>query len=239
MSGFTRCGSHFAGRVIDAPFAVRYFEMMTRSLSELENGLREALSQPLPGLAAQSALAPRPRAVRAPGSSDGVRAAAALVLLYPDNGVVSLPLTVRAGTLKRHSGQVSLPGGVIDPTESPEEAALREAVEEIGLTLDSARLLGRLTPLDIPVSGFRLQPIVAVSDERPGFRPAETEVERVLEVPLVALANPAILKRTVLERDGQLIDVPYFDIDGWQVWGATAMVLAELLWVIGVRVGDA
>ena len=134
---------------------------------------------------------------------------------------------------------MSLPGGVIDPTESPEQAALREAVEEIGLTLDSARLLGRLTPLDIPVSGFRLQPIVAVSDERPGFRPAETEVERVLEVPLVALADPAILKRTVLERDGQLIDVPYFDIDGWQVWGATAMVLAELLWVIGVRVGDA
>jgi 8-oxo-dGTP pyrophosphatase MutT (NUDIX family) len=210
--------------------------MLTAPIAVLEAHVRETLGRPLPGLEVQSRLAPRPRADWRPGYSESrTRAAAGLVLLYPHDDVVTLPLTVRAGTLRRHGGQVSLPGGVVDADETPEQAALREAVEEIGLSPGAARVLGRLTPLDIPVSGFRLQPVVAVTEIRPDFRLAEMEVQQILEVPLAALADPAILKATAFERDGQIVDVPYFDIDGWQVWGATAMVLAELLWVIGIR----
>jgi 8-oxo-dGTP pyrophosphatase MutT (NUDIX family) len=74
----------------------------------------------------QSTLAPRPRADWRPGYSESrTRPAAGLVLLYPHDGIVSLPLTVRSGTLRRHGGQVSLPGGVVDPDETPEQAALR------------------------------------------------------------------------------------------------------------------
>jgi 8-oxo-dGTP pyrophosphatase MutT (NUDIX family) len=210
--------------------------MLTAPIAVLERHVRETLGQPLPGLEVQSRLAPRPRAQWRPGFSESVtRAAAGLVLLYPHDDVVTLPLTVRAGTLRRHGGQVSLPGGVVDADETPEQAALREAVEEIGLAPGAARVLGRLTPLDIPVSGFRLQPVVAITEIRPDFRLAEMEVQQILEVPLASLADPAILKATRFERDGQIVDAPYFDIDGWQVWGATAMVLAELLWVIGLR----
>jgi 8-oxo-dGTP pyrophosphatase MutT (NUDIX family) len=210
--------------------------MVDAPLSEVETRVRDVLSKPLPGLDVQSRLAPRPPANWRPGFSTArTRPAAGLVLLYPHNGVVTLPLTVRSGTLRRHGGQVSLPGGVVDPDETPEQAALREAVEEIGLLPGSARTLGRLSPLDIPVSGFRLQPVVAVTEIRPEFRLAEMEVDRILEVPLALLADPAVVKETQLERDGRIVDVPYFDVEGCQVWGATAMVLAELLWVLGVR----
>ena len=75
-------------------------------------------------------------------------------------------MTVRADTLGRHGGQVSLPGGVVDAGETFEQAALREAHEEVGLRAERVRVLGALTPLDIPVSGFRLHPIVGVSRRR-------------------------------------------------------------------------
>src|SRR5206468_4779557 len=91
-------------------------------------------------------------------------------------------LTVRAETLRRHSGQVSLPGGVLEPGETFEQAALREAHEEVALPLDGVRVVGALTPLEIPVSGFRLHPIVGVADARPALAPVDGEVARILDI---------------------------------------------------------
>ncbi len=141
-------------------------------------------------------------------------------------------LTVRADSL-RHGGQVSLPGGVVDPGETFEQTALREAREEIGLVPDSVRVLGALTPLDIPVSGFRLHPIVATMPARPALAPHDVEVAAILDVAIDALTDPAALVERTRERDGVALAVPAFELDGRDIWGATAMVLAEFLTMLG------
>src|SRR5262249_10221740 len=153
--------------------------------------------RPLPGVSAQARMAPRPRREWPAGFNPAqTRHAAGLLLIVPVDDRAHLVLTVRAHTLERHSGQVSLPGGVVEPGETFERAALREAHEEIALPLDGVRLLGRLTPLDIPVSGFRLYPIVACITKRPPLAPSDGEVARILVVPVAELADPTRLVTT-------------------------------------------
>ena len=194
--------------------------------------LRTALAGPLPGLEAQLRMAPRPRVGWDPLKfPDDARAAAALLLLYPHNDTASLTLTVRGAEMRNHTGQVSFPGGRVDDGETIEQAAVREAYEEVGVDPRAVEILGRLTPLHIPVSRYLLHPIVGFASMRPAFQRAEWEVARIIEAPVAILRDPATIKREMRTRvvNGQTIEVevPFFDIDGEKVWGATAMVLAE------------
>jgi ADP-ribose pyrophosphatase len=141
---------------------------------------------------------------------------------------------VRADGL-RHGGQVSLPGGVVDPGETFQQAALREAREEIALNTDGVRVIGALTPLDIPVSGFRLHPIVAAVDARPALMPSDGEVARILEVSIDDLLRPSALLHTERTRDGVAFTAPGFHLAGVEIWGATAMIVAEFLALLGWR----
>jgi 8-oxo-dGTP pyrophosphatase MutT (NUDIX family) len=200
--------------------------------------LREGLRRPLPGLDAQLRMAPAPRLGWDPLKfPDGATNGAALLLVYPHDATLHVPLTVRGSGLRNHTGQVSLPGGRVDQGETFEAAAIREATEEIGIDPSTVELLGRLTPLHIPVSGFLLHPIVGYTSMRPAFQRAEWEVARIIEAPVSLLSDPAVVKREIRTRvvKGQSIDVdvPYFDIDGEKVWGATAMVLAEFCAILG------
>ena len=190
------------------------------------------LNVELPGLRGHSALAPRPRRPLLP-AKDRLRQAAGLLLLYPIENIVHTLLTVRAGSLPQHGGQVSLPGGAIEKNETFAQAALRETQEEVGVPTNDVHILGSLTPLQIPVSGFLLHPIVGTIYRRPTFRLAHREVDRVIEVPLTTLTNKKTLCRRWQKRDGIDIDVPYFDLNGTKVWGATAMILSELLFTLG------
>jgi 8-oxo-dGTP pyrophosphatase MutT (NUDIX family) len=201
--------------------------------------LRRALQGPLPGLEAQLHMAPNPRVgwdpLRFP---DGARDGAGLLLVYPHDDTLHFTLTVRGAELRNHTGQVSLPGGRVDTGESFEDAALREAEEEIGVDPRTVELLGRLTPLHIPVSGFLLHPVVGCTSMRPAFQRAEWEVARIIEAPVSVLSDPRTLKREMRTRtvNGRIIevDVPFYDIDGEKVWGATAMVLAEFCAILSV-----
>ena len=200
-------------------------------LEEIERSLRARLAGTLPGVQAQLRFAPQPilpgwRAGHFPPES---RTAAALLLIYPRDADIAMPLTVRASGLPRHAGQISLPGGATDPGETLADTALREASEEIGVDPSSVRILGELTPVHVIVSGFTLHPIVGVTDRAPDFIAAPGEVETILEVSLHDLRDASKIGRGTRIRGGEAVEYPYFDLLGHQVWGATAMVLGEFI----------
>ena len=206
-------------------------------MGALPEKLRRALAGPLPGLEAQLRMAPRFRTGAVPDRAfDDLRPAAALLLVYPHNGSWHMPLTVRGSRLRHHTGQVSLPGGRVDLGESIEQAALREAHEEVAVEPPLVEVLGRLTPLAIDVSGHLLHPVVGLALQRPAFRVAEPEVERLIEVPVARLQEPDLIRWEQRKRSVppyEPMDVPYFDLDDARIWGATAMVLAEFLALLG------
>ncbi|MBM3316342.1 MAG: CoA pyrophosphatase [Candidatus Eisenbacteria bacterium] len=242
------------------------------ALEDLVARLADALRRPLPGAAAQAWMAPQPRSgwnprARAPGG----RAAAVLVLVYPgagdqgDPGDDRLPspptilLTERTGLVERHKRQVSFPGGAIERGESPEQAALREAAEETAVPVGLPRILGRLTPLWVPASGFTIHPIAAWADERPSLSRQRREVARIIEARVARLLDPRAAHagegiaaaqlphpdagrpsaarpwadRGGREEGGPWARAPYFDLDGAALWGASAMIMAEWLALIG------
>jgi 8-oxo-dGTP pyrophosphatase MutT (NUDIX family) len=207
---------------------------MTPPLALLESTLRERLAGTLPGLDAQLRFMPTPpRSGWKPGEfPSDARIAAGLLLLYPGTRGPSIPLTVRASGLRRHAGQISLPGGATDPGETLVQAALREAHEEIGVDPAHVRVLGELTPVHVLVSGFTLHPIIGITDDQPVFTPAAHEVEEVIEVSIADLQDASSIRQGTRTREGVAIEYPYFDLMGHQVWGATAMILGEFVCVL-------
>jgi 8-oxo-dGTP pyrophosphatase MutT (NUDIX family) len=172
---------------------------------------------------------------RLPGGS--TRAAAVLVLIVPgDDGEARVILTERVDRGGHHAGEVSFPGGATEPFDADTAAtALREAREEVALDADAAgvRVVGLLEQFWIPVSNFRVTPVLAIAERRPELTASPSEVARIVEAPLGAFlpgAEIEIVERTI--RDWPLRYGAY-PIDGLRVWGATARVLGQLGAILG------
>ncbi len=200
-------------------------------MKEFIQKIQTRLDAPLPGPEAQDRMA---HAVRSsyPGKTEDARIACVLLALYPKNEEWHFVLIQRVSNNPndRHGGQISFPGGGLEANDaSLEHGALREAEEEVGIIREDVQLLGRLTEMFIPVSNFIVHPFVGALDYTPTFIPQVTEVQQILEVPLKEFLHPANRKKTEIHLSDKLVlkNVPYFDIQGHVVWGATAMMLNE------------
>jgi 8-oxo-dGTP pyrophosphatase MutT (NUDIX family) len=173
--------------------------------------------------------------VREPVDRDA-RPAAVLVPLYQEGGVWHILFTLRTETVDAHPGQVSFPGGAIEPgDDSPLQAALREAEEEVGLAAEDVHVLGTLEAVPT-ITGFRIEPLVGSIPWPYPLRINTREVVLAFGVPLTWLADPAHLEVRQIDREpGRSIDVHFFTpYSGQVIWGATARITLGLLRLLGL-----
>jgi 8-oxo-dGTP pyrophosphatase MutT (NUDIX family) len=195
--------------------------------------VQRALRRPLPGSPAHLKMAPQPRPGWQPDSAlpSDCREGSVLILLYPQADRLHLVLTRRTETVHSHKGQISLPGGAREGDEPLAQTALRETCEELAVCSEGIEVIGQLSALYTPPSNFCIHPFVAYSHVPPTFHPDPGEVAQVLEVPLALLLDPSI-RRVEYWSDPRFDSarrVPFFDVQGQVVWGATAMILSELV----------
>lgn len=201
---------------------------------KFSNWMAERLAQRLPGETAQRKMMNinRPETAFLPAQ---VKHSAVLIILYREQDDINLVLIQRVNDGSIHSGQIALPGGRQEPEDaSLEVTALREAQEEVGLNDNEVTILGRLTDLYIPVSNFLVQPIIGYADSRPFLNPSDSEVARILTLPLreVFRRKEQVNVQASATRELVMNVNAYILESNTILWGATAMMLSELevLW---------
>lgn len=178
----------------------------------------------------------RPRQRPADLEGDG-RVGAVLLLLFTEFDRTKIVLTRRCEKLSHHAGQISLPGGRVDPGETTQQTALRETHEEIGVPPATIEILGQLNQVYIPPSDFTVSPHVGWFEGLPNFVPSEMEVAEVITTSIRHLLDPATLSNGAIDVDGRRLNVPFYKINDHRVWGATAIILREFLLRTSVVLG--
>jgi len=167
------------------------------------------------------------QSIELPFSEINSTPAAVLILLYLADNEIYFFLTKRTDELKHHKGQISLPGGTQEGNEKLIDTALRETQEEIGINKTSISIIGTITPLFVPVTGFMIYPFIGYSLNKLNPKPDPVEVATIFSVNISDLLNKE--NRTTEQRNirGYDVQVPYFKLNDYQVWGATSMILSE------------
>jgi len=199
---------------------------------KLANLIQAEVQKGLPGTDYQYRMAPSIRMPVDHVPRDPVDAGV-LILLYPSGQTICTVFIKRADYQGIHSGQISFPGGKSEPADKNIiQTAIREAEEELGIDLQQIHFTGTLTQLYIPISNTSVFPVIGYIENIPSFHPDSKEVDYVIEVVIDELLKPGNVKCSDMEIRSENIRVPYYDISGEQIWGATAMILSEFIEII-------
>lgn len=212
---------------------------MATSIPPLIQALQQRLlQQELPGKDAHFRMAHAVRKADPVPDASTTREAAVLITLFektPDDWHIIFIRRTAAHEQDKHAGQVAFPGGKKEVTD-PDlmYTALREAQEEIAIDLAGIDVLGPLSPLYITVSKFLVHPYLAYSWKTPQLIRQESEIEAILELPLTYFLDPATRQETRIHLTTGIIlnHVPAFMVEGHVIWGATAMILNELIEIL-------
>lgn len=202
----------------------------------IKKRLKELLKKQLPGKEAHIDMAPktRNRPFRNFEPAENPRNSAVMIILSEDNdGDLQVILTLRSAHLSNHSRQISFPGGRADLGETPEETALRETHEEIGLEPEKIDVLGSLSDLFVPPSRSLIQPIVGWTEVKNNFVINPDEVEEIFFVKIKDMIHNDSVKFQKRIFNKKEVDIPFWDVHHEvPLWGATAMIMSELLDII-------
>ncbi|MEQ9468411.1 MAG: CoA pyrophosphatase [Ekhidna sp.] len=206
------------------------------NFDELTRFLEKRVQQPMPGDLAHQRMKPKlpngaPVKMKhaTPPRKGGV-----LILLYEDQGIVRFPLIQRPNYVGIHSGQMALPGGRYEESDQDQfYTALRESQEEIGVDRGRVEIIGSLSEFFVAASNYMVLPVIGKIDHIPDFVPEPREVDDIVTPPITHLIDPNRLKEKeiVVRSDFKMI-CPYYDLEGRTVWGATAMMLSELVAIL-------
>jgi 8-oxo-dGTP pyrophosphatase MutT (NUDIX family) len=205
---------------------------MKMEIVEIEN----ALKRPLPGKKGQFIMAPgyRPDYETEEVMKFNPRIGGVLLLLAPGDDEIKIILTLRKQYLGTHSGQMSFPGGKREETDMDmTHTALRETHEEIGIAPQQIKVIGQLTELYIPPSNFLVYPTVGVLQEGASFAKQIDEVEEIVPIPLSFFLDEKSRGTTKIKVMGNTqVDVPAYNYDKYTIWGATAIMLSEFVYLL-------
>lgn len=152
-----------------------------------------------------------------------------LILLYPYEARINTVFILRQTYNGVHSGQVSFPGGRVEDTDRTIiDTALRESSEEVNIDTNQVTIIGKLTEMYIPPSNYLVTPVLAWASSRPDFKPDPAEVAEIIEADIRFLFDETLRKDKILHVRGTQILAPCYEVNGFTIWGATAMILSEL-----------
>lgn len=206
---------------------------MSELLENLPDRLQSRLSQPLPGRNAHSRFEPklcygRHQMPRLPNA----RSAAVIAVFHQRADRWYVPMTLRPQHLPDHPGQICFPGGMAEENESSQQTALRELNEELGVADDRVQVIGQLSPIYVFGTNFWVTPFVGVARGELEFHPEPGEVAEVVDVPVTNLLDASNYGQHCISRRGVRFHTPHIRHEGHRIWGATCMMLGELIAIL-------
>lgn len=194
--------------------------------------LQKSFRHELPGWEAQKKLSPGYNPAYRQAKADALQASV-MVLISPLEGIPHLNFIKRASRYQddKHKGQIGFAGGKIEEGETEIQAVIREVEEEIGITEDQYTIMGKISPLYVFVSNFLVHPFIAYANEPLSFTLDPTEVDDLIQWPIIKLQQGPLLK-DIKSQGGLIKDVPYYPLNNETLWGATSMITSEFLEMI-------